>query len=73
MLPIPVAHVDYFDGFIRMAKAIKRNPRNVTAGPITMRRVEKISGLKPPSTELPGPAINMNPTTIKAKQTAMAI
>ncbi len=63
----------YLDGFSRIAKAIRRKPRNVTAGPITMRRVEKMSGLNPPSTELPEPAINMNPITISARQHAMAI
>lgn len=60
-------------GLMRMAKTMQRKPMKVMAGPITMRRVEKMSGLKPFSTELPGPAMRMNPITMRARHTAIAI
>ena len=60
-------------GFTIMAKAIRRNPKKAIVGPITMRRVEKISGLKPSCAELPPPAMSRNPRIIIARQTAIHI
>lgn len=51
-----------------IAKAMRRNPRKARAGPTTMRRVEKMSGLKPPSTLLEPPHIRMKPMIINARQ-----
>lgn len=56
-----------------MAKAMHRKPRKAIVGPTTIRRVLKISGLKPVSTLLPGPAIRANPRMIRARQMPIRI
>lgn len=53
-----------------MAIPMKMNPRKVTVGPTTMRRVEKISGLNAVSVD-PGPHISKKPIIIVAAATAI--
>lgn len=55
-----------------MAKAIRRNPRKETVGPTTILRVLNMSGLKPPSTVVPGPDISMKPRIIMARDAAIS-
>lgn len=44
---------------------MKAKPKNANAGPITMRRVEKMSGSNPAAVVL-GPSISKKPITIAA-------
>lgn len=47
-------------------KPIKINPKKATIGPTTMRRVLKISSLKPLASDEPDPNINKNPIIMAA-------
>lgn len=47
-----------------MPNPMNRNPKNDMIGPMTMRRVLKMSGLNPLASDEPAPSINRKPIII---------